>query len=85
MAVKATEGGAELRCVEVRLKMGSIWFSRTGMLAESGTCNGRGLSGVRVFPRIKKASGGGLGVIEAAGVNALWRHLRGTVGYVLLR
>ena len=54
-------------CVDMRLKIGSIWFSRTGMLEGSGICSGRGLSGVSVFPRKCGASGGGLEVIEAEG------------------
>jgi hypothetical protein len=56
-------------CVDMRLKIGSIWFWRTGIFAASGICRGRGLSGVNVFPRLNDgASGGELEVIDEKGM-----------------
>jgi hypothetical protein len=45
------------RCVEVILKIGSIWFRRTGMLDGSGGWSGRGESGDNAFVRNSGASG----------------------------
>ncbi len=65
-------GGPLSRCVSVILKIGSIWFRRTGMLEGSGGWSGRGESGDNVFVW----NSGVFGVMKATrSIQERWRVL----------